>query len=119
MHDDLSEAFARARAADTVSAFGGILALNRAVDRATAEKIVAPNTFFEAIVAPGYEEGVVSILTESKKWGANLRLLEVGDMTAEYARTGLDYKKIVGGLLVQERGHSACHPRGFNGQNRA
>ena len=103
MSDTLAEAFARARAADTVSAFGGILAVNRPVDKATAEKIVGPNTFFEAIVAPGYDEGVVAILTESKKWGANLRLMEVGDLTKPYNRTGLDLKKIVGGLLVQER----------------
>ena len=103
MRPSLAEAFAEARSADTISAFGGILAVNRPLDRDTAEKIVGPNTFFECIVAPSYEAGVVEILTQSKKWGANLRLLEVGDVTGDYPRTGYDLKKIVGGLLLQER----------------
>lgn len=105
--ETLADAFARAREADTVSAFGGILAVNRPVDRETAERVTGPNTFFEAIVAPGYEEGVVAILTETKRWGTDLRLLEVGPLTsgepANTAAAGLDIKRVVGGLLVQTR----------------
>lgn len=99
----LADAFARAREADTVSAFGGILAVNRVLDVATAERITGPNTFFEAIVAPGYHENALRILTEKKKWGANLRLLEVGNLSAGPGKDGLDFKRIVGGLLIQDR----------------
>ena len=121
--DTLADAFARAREADTVSAFGGILAVNRVLDVATAERITGPNTFFEAIVAPGYAPEALPILTEKKKWGANLRLLEVGDLFRDEGRgmrdekggdpgliphssslaPGYDLKRVVGGLLVQDR----------------
>ncbi len=108
--DTLAEAFTRARAADTVSAFGGILALNRPLDKDTAERITGPNTFFEAIVAPSYEEGVLPLLTEKKKWGANLRLLEVGDLSAGPGHEGYDLKRVVGGLLVQDRDYRPLAP---------
>jgi phosphoribosylaminoimidazolecarboxamide formyltransferase/IMP cyclohydrolase len=101
--DNLADAFARAREADTISAFGGILAVNRPLDIATAERITGPNTFFEAIIAPGYEEGVVPILTQKKKWGANLRLLEVGDLAGADRSKGYLLKQVVGGLLVSTR----------------
>jgi phosphoribosylaminoimidazolecarboxamide formyltransferase/IMP cyclohydrolase len=101
--ETLAEAFVRARAADPVSAFGGILAVNRPLDAETAARITGPNNFFECIVAPGYEDGVVETLTTKKKWGANLRLLEVGDLSAGATREGLLLKPIVGGLLVSTR----------------
>ena len=100
--DTLAGAFIRARAADTVSAFGGILAVNRPLDAETAEEITGPNSFFECIVAPGYEEGVIETLTTKKKWGANLRLLEVGSLTGP-TKEGFLIKQIVGGLLVSTR----------------
>ncbi|MGQ9880458.1 MAG: bifunctional phosphoribosylaminoimidazolecarboxamide formyltransferase/IMP cyclohydrolase [Armatimonadota bacterium] len=99
--DSLPEAVERARMAAPVSAFGGIMALNRVVDAATAEKITAPNTFFECIVAPGFTQDALPILTEKKKWGANLRLLEVGDLTPPQA--GLIWRGLTGGVLVQTR----------------
>jgi len=105
---DLSEAFRKARLGDPISAFGGILAVTRTLDIATAEEITAKNTFFEAIIAPGYEPDAIPILTERKKWGANLRLLEVGGLAGwrqEAASTGMDYKRVVGGLLVQSPDH--------------
>jgi phosphoribosylaminoimidazolecarboxamide formyltransferase/IMP cyclohydrolase len=101
--DALADAFVQAREADPVSAFGGILAVNRPLDAATAEQITGPNNFFECIVAPGYEEGVVETLTIKKKWGANLRLLEVGDLTGGPGRDGYVLKQVVGGLLVSTR----------------
>jgi phosphoribosylaminoimidazolecarboxamide formyltransferase / IMP cyclohydrolase len=100
--DTLAEAFTRAREADTVSAFGGILAVNRPLDPATADAITGPNNFFECIVAPGYEDGVVETLTTKKKWGANLRLLEVGPLTGP-GKDGFTVKQVVGGLLVSTR----------------
>jgi phosphoribosylaminoimidazolecarboxamide formyltransferase/IMP cyclohydrolase len=99
----LDEAFQRARDADTVSAFGGILAVNRVLDRATAERITGPNTFFECIAAPDFDDDALEILTTKKKWGANLRLLRTGDLGAGPGKTGFLLKQVVGGLLVSTR----------------
>jgi phosphoribosylaminoimidazolecarboxamide formyltransferase/IMP cyclohydrolase len=102
--NSLSDAFRLAREGDPISAFGGILAVNRPLDVATAEEITGKNTFFEAIIAPTFVSDAISILTERKKWGANLRLLEVGDLSNwQQAARGSDLKKVVGGLLVQQR----------------
>jgi len=110
--DTLAEAFRRARRGDPVSAFGGILALNRPVDVDTAEEITGKNTFFEAVIAPAFHADALPILTGKKKWGANLRLLEVGELnTGSPSHPGLDLKKVVGGLLVQERDLKLVGPR--------
>lgn len=95
-----AEAFLAAREGDPMSAFGGIIALNRPVDIATAEAITGPKTFFEAIVAPGFEEGTLPILKEKKKWGANLRLVDV-DLSSGM-KDPLNARKIAGGLLLQD-----------------
>lgn len=95
----LDEAFRRARAADPISAFGGILATSRMIDAATAELITGKNTFFEAIIAPGYDTDAITILTEKKQWGSNLILLEAA--FAKALTESFDYKRISGGLLVQ------------------
>lgn len=105
---DLADAFRKARLGDPISAFGGILAVTRTLDVATAEEITGKNTFFEAIIAPDYEQAAISILTERKKWGANLRLLEVGDLYGwreEAGATGMDFKRVVGGVLLQSPDH--------------
>jgi phosphoribosylaminoimidazolecarboxamide formyltransferase/IMP cyclohydrolase len=107
--DSLAEAFVQARAADPISAFGGILAVNRPLDAATAARITEPNNFFECIVAPGYEPGVVETLTTKRKWGANLRLLEVGALAGP-GKEGLLLKQIVGGLLVSTRDYRPLGP---------
>ncbi len=100
----LAEAFLKAREADPISAFGGILAVNRTLDVATAEEITGKNTFFEVIVAPGYEPDAIPILTERKKWGVNLRLLVVSDLNNSLENaTGHDLKRVVGGILIQDR----------------
>ncbi|HSV72902.1 MAG TPA: bifunctional phosphoribosylaminoimidazolecarboxamide formyltransferase/IMP cyclohydrolase [Chthonomonadales bacterium] len=107
----LAEAFDRAREADPVSAFGGILATNRPIDPATADRITGKNTFFECIVAPGYEPGVVETLTRKKKWGAGLRLLEVGPLEGWRDRAeAMDWKRVAGGLLVQARDLHVLRP---------
>jgi phosphoribosylaminoimidazolecarboxamide formyltransferase/IMP cyclohydrolase len=106
--DTLAEAFRKAREGDPVSAFGGILAVTQRIDVATAEEITGKNTFFEAIIAPGYEGEAITILTERKKWGTNLRLLEVGDLAdwrEKAFSTGLDFKRVTGGLLLQTPDH--------------
>lgn len=96
----LAEAFAKAREGDPISAFGGILAVNQPVDAETANLITGKNTFFEAVIAPGYTDEAYTILTTKKQWCQNLILLRsqpVSDTkAAEY-----DYKCVSGGLLVQ------------------
>jgi phosphoribosylaminoimidazolecarboxamide formyltransferase/IMP cyclohydrolase len=90
------EAYVRARETDPVSAFGGVIAFNRVVDLAAAKEITS--TFVEVVVAPGYAEDALSEMKRKK----DLRLLDVGPLTAA-RRQGLDLKKLVGGLIVQDR----------------
>ena len=71
--ETLAEAYARAYAADSLSAFGGIIAVNRPMDKATAEQIVT--TFMEAVIAPSFSEDSLEVLKTKK----NLRLLEIGE----------------------------------------
>jgi phosphoribosylaminoimidazolecarboxamide formyltransferase/IMP cyclohydrolase len=89
----LLDAYLRALECDPVSAFGGVLAFNRALDAATAEEVA--KLFVECIVAPGFEAGAREKLAAKK----NLRLLE---MPAETEAAALEVKRISGGVLVQE-----------------
>jgi phosphoribosylaminoimidazolecarboxamide formyltransferase/IMP cyclohydrolase len=91
--DSLSEAYLKALACDPVSAFGGVLAFNRALDAATAEEVA--KLFVECIVAPGYAAAALEKLGAKK----NLRLLE---MQSGEAVEELDLKRISGGMLAQE-----------------
>jgi phosphoribosylaminoimidazolecarboxamide formyltransferase / IMP cyclohydrolase len=91
--DSLSDAYRKALACDPVSAFGGVLAFNRAIDEATAEEVA--KLFVECIVAPGYTSGALEKLKAKK----NLRLL---DMPDGLGTEGLVLKPIAGGMLVQE-----------------
>jgi phosphoribosylaminoimidazolecarboxamide formyltransferase/IMP cyclohydrolase len=91
-----AEAYVRARETDPVSAFGGVIAFNRPVDLPAAKEITS--TFVEVVVAPGYEPDAMAELKRKK----DLRLLEVGPLT-NVTRQGLDLKKLVGGLIVQDR----------------
>jgi phosphoribosylaminoimidazolecarboxamide formyltransferase / IMP cyclohydrolase len=92
------------------SRFGGIIACNRPVDRATAEEIIAPKSYYEAIIAPGYTDEALELLKGRAIWGENLRLMEIGSLPpfnalSERVRgtARLDLKRVTGGLLVQER----------------
>jgi phosphoribosylaminoimidazolecarboxamide formyltransferase/IMP cyclohydrolase len=92
----LAEAYREAREADALSAFGGIVALNREVDEATAK--VLAETFVECIVAPAFSAPALEILRAKK----NLRLLATGGwLDANHA--ALTYKRVSGGLVVQDR----------------
>ncbi len=93
--DSIAEAYDRALSTDPMSAFGGIVALNRECDADTAEQII--DSFKEVVVAPGYTDEALDILFEKE----NLRVLDVGDLGD---RTDvLTEKPLVGGRLVQER----------------
>jgi phosphoribosylaminoimidazolecarboxamide formyltransferase/IMP cyclohydrolase len=89
----LEEAFRLARQADATAAYGGIVGLNRTVDRATAEAV--RETFFEAVIAPAFTEEALKILSSRQK----LRLLAVGERGL---RQELDFKRVSGGFLLQE-----------------
>jgi len=93
--DTLADAYERALSTDAKSAFGGIVALNRTCDAATAEQIV--DSFKEVVVAPGYTDDALDVLTEKK----NLRVLDVGEFGDEYEP--VTQKDLVGGRLIQER----------------
>jgi phosphoribosylaminoimidazolecarboxamide formyltransferase / IMP cyclohydrolase len=92
----LADAYKKALACDPVSAFGGIIAFNRALDGAAAEEI--SKIFTEVIVAPEADADARRILAGKK----NLRLLITGGL-ADAAATGLTVRTVAGGLLVQTR----------------
>jgi phosphoribosylaminoimidazolecarboxamide formyltransferase/IMP cyclohydrolase len=92
----LVEAYEAAFACDTVSAFGGIIAVNTSLDAAAAEAMT--QIFTEVVIAPDADEAAREIFARKK----NLRLLLTGDL-ADPARPGLTLKSIAGGWLVQTR----------------
>jgi phosphoribosylaminoimidazolecarboxamide formyltransferase/IMP cyclohydrolase len=93
---DLAEAYAKALACDPTSAFGGIVALNRPLDRAAAERIA--EVFTEVVIAPDADDEARAVLAAKP----NLRLLLTGGLAP--ARPGeLRLRSVAGGLLVQER----------------
>ena len=92
----LAEAYEHAYATDPVSAFGGIIAFNRAPDAATIETILA-RQFVEVVIAPSFD--APSLAAFAKK--PNVRVLATGDWPAD-APPSRDYKRIAGGLLVQD-----------------
>ncbi len=94
---DIRQAYERAYATDPTSAFGGIIAFNRNLDAATARAIIE-RQFVEVIVAPEVEAAASKVLADKK----GLRVLACGAWTAAELPT-LDYKRVTGGLLVQER----------------
>lgn len=92
----LLEAYKNALECDSVSAFGGIIAVNRPLDGPTAEAMC--DIFTEVVAAPGADEDARAAFSKKK----NLRLLITGDLP-DPARPGLNIKNIAGGYLVQSR----------------
>ena len=92
--DSISRAYKNAFETDPISAFGGVISLNRNVDEATAKEILS--LFVEIIIAPGFDPEALKLLSAKP----NIRLLEL-DITKDV--TGFEMRKIQGGLLVQER----------------
>jgi phosphoribosylaminoimidazolecarboxamide formyltransferase/IMP cyclohydrolase len=91
----IADAYVRARDADSLAAFGGIVAVNRAIDVAAAEAIVS--TFIEAVIAPSVDEEARPILARKAKMRvitASFDALKDG---------GLDFRSILGAVLIQER----------------
>lgn len=106
--DDLPTAFARAYDGDPQAAFGGIIALNREVDVATAEALV-PRQFIEVVIAPSFSAEALNILKTKPKWKTNVRLIAVGAWNGIPA--GARYaKNVLGGLLLQDYDNDGWNP---------
>lgn len=94
--DKLLDAYLKALECDPVSAFGGIVGVNREVDAELAEKLA--EIFLEVVLAPSFSKAALDILSSKK----NLRLIELGDISG--GRDGeLDLKNVTGGILLQDR----------------
>jgi len=94
--DNLLDAYRRALECDSVSAFGGIVALNRRLDKAAAEAIA--DIFTEVVIAPEADEDAISVFAKKK----NLRLLVTGGLP-DPTTPGLYLKTVAGGFLAQSR----------------
>ena len=94
--ESLLEAYEKALSSDPVAAFGGVVALNRKLDGASARKIV--EIFTEVIIAPEADDAALAIIAAKK----NLRLMLAGSLPDLRAPT-LDVRSVAGGLLVQDR----------------
>jgi phosphoribosylaminoimidazolecarboxamide formyltransferase / IMP cyclohydrolase len=92
----LVEAYKKAMATDPISAFGGIVAFNRPVDKATAEELA--KIFLEVILAPSFDAEALHVLAAKK----NVRLLEIPIKSGKFV-SGYDFRRVVGGLLLQDR----------------
>ena len=93
---DVAEAHRKAHACDPVSAFGGVIAINRPVSVAMAEQVA--EVFTEVIVAPAYEDGAVEILRGRK----NLRILVCDGPEGD---SGFEFRQVSGGVLQQQVDH--------------
>ncbi len=101
--DSLAEAYRRALACDPVSAFGGIVAVNRSLDEATAAEIV--KVFTEVVIAPEASEAARAVLAGK----TNLRFLVTGALP-DPAAPGMTLKSLAGGLLLQGRDAGTLTP---------
>jgi len=108
--DDLAGAYARALAADPVSAFGSIVAVNRELDRALVDAMA--DLFVEVVVAPGVEEEALSALAGKK----NLRLLVAPAYSL--ARGDVELRSIDGGFLAQTPDGQPDDPASWSGPTR-
>ncbi|MGJ0846192.1 bifunctional phosphoribosylaminoimidazolecarboxamide formyltransferase/IMP cyclohydrolase [Tissierella praeacuta] len=93
---DILEAYKKAYECDKVSIFGGIIAANREIDEKVAEKI--NQIFIEIVMAPSFTEKALEILTQKK----NIRIMQI-DSIIDRKYKELDIKKVLGGLLVQDK----------------
>jgi phosphoribosylaminoimidazolecarboxamide formyltransferase / IMP cyclohydrolase len=95
LSESIDDAHAKALACDPLSAFGGVVALNRQVDVALAEHL--HETFIEVLIAPGYDDDALEILRQKEA----VRIMEDGE-TRAYETAERDVKRVRGGLLVQD-----------------
>jgi phosphoribosylaminoimidazolecarboxamide formyltransferase/IMP cyclohydrolase len=96
---DTADAYVRAREADALAAFGGIVALNRALDASTAEIIVS--TFIEAVIAPSVDPAARTIL--ARKGNMRVVVADFSRYAAPAEDADVELRSILGGILSQER----------------
>lgn len=120
--EDICVAYEKAYLGDVVSAFGGIIALNRNVDLKLAETIMesyskfgkaagASGFFAEVIIAPEFSDDALEAIRTMKKWGQNVRLMATGPINrASIDQAEYDVRCIVGGMLLQNRDLFAWDP---------
>jgi phosphoribosylaminoimidazolecarboxamide formyltransferase/IMP cyclohydrolase len=106
---DLLEAYSKAFATDPVSAFGGVVALNRRIDRELAERMA--EIFYEIIIAPEFSPEALAVFATKP----NLRLLSTG--SAEPAKGRRDLRSVSGGLLVQDADEAEINPEYLHVEN--
>jgi phosphoribosylaminoimidazolecarboxamide formyltransferase/IMP cyclohydrolase len=94
--DDALDAYLKALACDPVSAYGGVIALNRPVGRELAERL--HENFVEVLSAPGYEDGALAVLQQKEA----IRILSEEERRESDPRER-DAKRVLGGLLIQDR----------------
>ena len=109
---DLDTAYRRALACDPVSAYGGIVAVNRPLDAATADAIA--ELFAEVVIAPAIEPAAAELLAAKK----NLRVLAAGSLP-DPAAPGLSLKTLAGGFLAQSRDNGRLSEIGSEGRDQA
>ena len=107
MSSSIQDAFVKALACDSISAFGGIVAFNNAVDVCTAKQL--SNIFLECVVAPSFSKESLDILQNKK----NLRLLELDIKNIDY-KNQYSYKSILGGLLIQDTDYGEDNSHEWN-----
>jgi phosphoribosylaminoimidazolecarboxamide formyltransferase/IMP cyclohydrolase len=95
--DSVHQAYQEALACDPYSPFGGIVAVNRRLDLATAQAL--GDLFLEIVLAPGFDPEALAHLERKK----SLRLLELPGLDGPYQRSGTQIRSVTGGLLVQDR----------------
>ena len=120
--DDICEAYRKAYETDVVSAFGGIIAVNRRMDVELARTIMesysrfgkalgASGFFAEVVIAPGFDEDAVEIMRTLKTWGSRVRLVETGPIDRTKVDSGeYDLRCIIGGVLLQKRDLAGWEP---------
>ncbi len=113
--DDICTAYRKAYEGDVVSAFGGIIAVNRNIDVELAQTIMesysrfgkalgASGFFAEVIIAPQFDKDAIEIIRTLKTWGSRVRLIQTGTIDRdEINSTEFDCRYIVGGMLLQKR----------------
>ncbi len=101
----LDKAYLNAWKCDTLSAFGGIVALNRKIDLKTA-RLILKSGFLECIIAPGIDAEIKPLFADKK----NLRLLELKDFSPVKE---FDFKRVSGGLLLQDKDAEALNEKGL------
>jgi len=120
--EDICQAYRKAYEGDVISAFGGIVALNRKVDAELARTIMesysrfgkakgAGGFFAEVIIAPEFDDEAVEIIRTLKSWGSRARLMETGPIDrAKIDTAEFDARCVVGGFLLQKRDLVAWEP---------